>query len=147
MLNTNFDSIDPTLCFNGKMKRLQRLVNNRYQVFLDQYGLKGSILSILFIIGKVPGINQKQIAENLVLDASTMSRDVNMLISKGFIEKERDSSDLRNTIFYLRKKGKVLLEEIVPQWKKTQEEMTKLLDKNSIDTIDQLISKLKNMQS
>lgn len=146
MLTPNFDAIDPSECFNGKMKRLQRLVNNRYQDFLEPYGLKGSILSILFIIGKIPGINQKQIAENLILDASTMSRDIKMLKSRGLVSKERDTLDLRNTIFYLTHTGQLLLEEIVPQWQKTHQEMISLLDKNSVATIDQIISKLKATQ-
>ncbi|SOE23634.1 DNA-binding transcriptional regulator, MarR family [Spirosomataceae bacterium TFI 002] len=146
MQTPNFDAIDPSICINGKMKRLQRLVNNRYQEFLEPYGMKGSILSILFIIGKKPGINQKQISENLILDASTMSRDIKMLASKGYIEKERDNIDKRNTIFFLSTEGKAFLEEIVPHWQRAHDEMNTFLDKSSISTIDQVISTLKAAQ-
>jgi DNA-binding MarR family transcriptional regulator len=146
METPNFDAIDPSICLNGKMKRLQRLVNNRYQDFLEPFGLKGSILSILFIIGKIPGINQKQISENLILDASTMSRDIKMLTNKGYIEKQRDVLDKRNTIFFLSKSGKKFVEQIVPEWQKANCELINLLDNNSISTLDRVISTLKAAQ-
>lgn len=147
MLTPYFDAIDPSTCLNGKMKRLQRLVNNRYQNLLEPFGLKGSILSILFIIGKRPGINQKEIGKNLILDASTMSRDIKMLENKSYITKERDFVDKRNTIFYLSNEGKVLLEEVVPLWRKAHDEIHAILDEQSISIIDQTILKLKNAQS
>ena len=45
------------------------------------------MLSILFIIGKKKHINQKSVADALVLDQSTISRDLKKLIQKGWVQK------------------------------------------------------------
>ena len=83
----NFDKIDPRQCINAKLRKLHRLINAAYQEKIKPFELRGSMLSILFIIGKIPKINQKQIADQLVLDASTMSRDIGYLIKKGWVTK------------------------------------------------------------
>ncbi|MFT6810250.1 MAG: DNA-binding MarR family transcriptional regulator [Saprospiraceae bacterium] len=58
------------------------MVDGAYQSKLIAFGLKGSMLSILFIIGKQELVSQKFIADILLLDQSTMSRDIKKLVSK-----------------------------------------------------------------
>ncbi|MFT4566365.1 MAG: DNA-binding MarR family transcriptional regulator [Saprospiraceae bacterium] len=58
------------------------MVDGPYQSKLIAFGLKGSMLSILFIIGKQELVSQKFIADILLLDQSTMSRDIKKLVSK-----------------------------------------------------------------
>ena len=78
----NFDRIDLRTCLNAKLRKLHRIINAAYMSNLKPFGLRGSMLSILFIIGKRPGVNQKVIADMLILDQSTMSRDLKKLVEK-----------------------------------------------------------------
>eukprot|EP01035_Chromulina_nebulosa_P001590 gene1590-2129_t len=71
----NFDKVNPAECINAKLRKLQRKVAALYEARLRPFGLEGSMLAILFLVGKLPGINQKTVADKLVLDPSTMSRD------------------------------------------------------------------------
>lgn len=67
------------------------------------FGLKGSMVSILFIIGKRKGISQKELSDALILDQSTMSRDLKKLVAKGWVVVNK-GDDLENQSYLLQKK-------------------------------------------
>ncbi len=133
----NFDRINPQECINAKLRRLHRLVNAAYQVKIRPFGLQGSMLSILFIIGKKPGINQKMIADILVLDQSTMSRDLKKLVQKNWVKISK-GEDSRNSKLALTKEGLSFLETIVPVWEKMHMEVEAILGKKQIQQIDKI---------
>lgn len=133
----NFDKIDPRVCVNAKLRKLHRLLNTAYQNKINPFGLRGSMLSILFIIGKMKGVNQKNIADALVLDQSTMSRDLKKLIQKGWVTKST-GKDSRYSQLALTKEGHALLEEVVPVWEALQTKISSILGDFNIQQIDQI---------
>lgn len=135
----NFDRINPSECVNAKLRRLHRLINSAYQQAIRPFGLRGSMLSILFIIGKMKTVNQKEIADRLVLDPSTMSRDLKKLEEKGWISKTRSASDPRQHDLSLTKEGYLLLEEVSPVWEALHEKVQGILGQFNIRQIDVLI--------
>lgn len=137
MKTPNFDRINPTLCINAKIRKLHKLTDNIYQARIRPFGLKGSMLSILFIVGKNDGINQKNIADLLVLDQSTISRDLKRLIDKGWIQFEI-ADDPRKKLLSLTTDGKALLEQVAPVWENTHKEMEALLGAFSIQQLNSI---------
>lgn len=95
-------------------------------------------MSILFIIGKNKGVNQKVIADALVLDQSTMSRDIKKLADKGLISKHPDV-DPRIWRLALTIKGCELLEVISPIWNELHQKVTALLGEYNVQNIDLII--------
>lgn len=142
-MNTpNFDRIDPRVCINAKLRKLHRLLNSAYQQKINPFGLRGSMLSILFIIGKQKDVNQKMIADALVLDQSTMSRDLKKLVQKGWVNISK-GTDSRNSQLSLTTSGYQLLEEVTPVWEALQSKIAKLLGDYNIQQIDQIIGAIK----
>ena len=139
MQTPNFDKINPLLCINAKLRRLHRLLNAAYQSKIKPFGLRGSMLSILFIIGKRQHINQKAIADRLVLDASTMSRDLKKLVAKGWVKVSK-GQDSRNSELELTAEGYQLLEEVTPVWEELHKKVEAILGKHNILQIDHLIT-------
>jgi len=139
----NFDRIQPQLCINAKLRKLHRLLNNAYQSKINPFGLRGSMLSILFIIGKRKDINQKTIADALVLDQSTMSRDLKKLVEKGWVKISK-GEDARSSQLSLTKEGYQLLEEIAPIWETLHHRVEATLGTFNIQQIDQIIAAIKN---
>lgn len=131
----NFDRINPRDCINAKLRRLHRQLNRAYEQKLRPFGLQGSMLSILFWVGKSGGVNQKNLAKNLVLDPSTMSRDLKKLIEKGCMVAEK-GEDPRNTIVKLTKEGYQLLEEVCPIWEALHNKVSNLLGTFNVQQID-----------
>ena len=131
----NFDRINPATCVNAKIRRLHRKINAIYMEKFKPYGIQGSMLSILFIIGKQSTINQKTLADLLVLDPSTMSRDVKKLVSKGWV-KVNKGEDTRSSELSITVAGCLLLEEIAPIWEKLHNKVSELLGNFSVQQID-----------
>jgi len=139
----NFDSIQPQLCINAKLRKLHRLLNTAYQSKINPFGLRGSMLSILFMIGKKKNINQKSIAEALVLDQSTISRDLKRLIQKGWVQVSK-GADSRNSELSLTTEGYLLLEEVSPIWAALHQKVEAILGTFNIQQIDQIIGAIQN---
>ncbi len=133
----NFDRIVPQHCINAKIRRLHRMLDAVYQSKIKPFGLRGSMLSILFIIGKNKGVNQKTIADLLVLDQSTMSRDLKKLVAKGWVAIHK-GADPRHSELEITRKGYQLLEEVTPVWEQTHREVEALIGQFSIQQIDNI---------
>ena len=138
-----FDRIDPTQCINAKLRRLHRLINSAYQQKINPFGLRGSMLSILFIIGKNRHINQKTIADMLVLDQSTMSRDLKKLVDKGWVAVFK-GKDPRHSELELTTAGFQLLEEVSPVWEQLHKKVEGILGTFNIQQIDSITMAIQN---
>lgn len=118
------------------------MLNNAYESKFKSFGLQGSMLSILFIIGKRKHINQKNVAELLVLDQSTMSRDLKKLVSKGWVQMSK-GADSRNLELELTESGYDLLEEVIPIWESLHHSVESVLGKFSIQQLDHIMEAVK----
>lgn len=138
----NFDKINPLQCVNAKLRKLHRIINSAYMDLYKPYDLKGSMVSILFIIGKRKGISQKAIAVALILDQSTMSRDLKKLVNKGWV-KINKGKDPRQSELSLTKEGCLLLEEVAPLWHRLHTKVETLLGTFNIQHIDNITEAIK----
>lgn len=135
----NFDRINPALCINAKLRKLHRLINQVYQSKINAFGLKGSMLSILFIIGKKKRVHQKLLSQMLVLDQSTMSRDLKKLAEKGWVKSVVGEHDARQKDLMLTNEGYELLEKVTPVWESLHQKVDQLLGEFNVKHIDVLI--------
>ncbi len=133
----HFDRINPSGCINSKIRRLHRMLNRMYMKQFKPFGIQGSMLPILFIIGKRKEVNQKTLADQLVLDQSTMSRDLKKLSTKGWIHIEK-GADPRHSVLSLTREGYLLLEAISPVWEKLHHSVSKTIGEFSIQQIDHI---------
>ncbi len=107
------------------------------------FGLRGSMVSILFIIGKRKGVNQKDIADTLVLDQSTVSRDLRALVKNGWIEINK-AADPRQSNMELTNEGKKLLEEVSPIWHEMHTKVESILGSFNIQHIDNITNAIRH---
>ncbi|MDA7501641.1 MarR family winged helix-turn-helix transcriptional regulator [Chitinophagales bacterium] len=121
------------------MRKLHRMLNTAYMEKFRSFGLRGSMVSILFIIGKRPGVHQKILAESLVLDQSTISRDIKSLQKKGWLTISR-GQDPRQSELRLTKEGCLLLEKVAPLWNELQTKVEHILGSFNIQHIDSIIA-------
>ncbi len=138
-----FDLINPASCVNGKLRKLHRMINALYMQRFKPYDLRGSMVSILFIIGKMPGIHQKKLSEMLVLDQSTMSRDLKKLLNRNLIQ-FLETPDARMKALQLSPEGCELIEEISPVWNEIHTKVHSLLGDFNIQQIDQITKAIRS---
>jgi DNA-binding MarR family transcriptional regulator len=121
-------------CLAGRLRLLNRVVTNIYDEALRPLGVKTSQLNILAAAGKQGLARPADICERLHLDTSTLSRNVERMKAKGWLEVVGDV-DGRAQPFRLTAKGHKLVEQAKPGWEKAQKQLKKLLGNDTVQTI------------
>ncbi len=86
-------------------------------------------------IGRAGSISLNELAKLLGLDASTMSRTVNNLVTKGMAERELDAKDRRYITIRLTREGSEACCEMETNWSKYYEEIIRLIPEEKQDQV------------
>ncbi len=137
------DSIDTIAaeCIAVRMRMLNRVVTNIYDEALRPLGLKVSQMNILVAAGKMGLARPAEICERLHLDVSTLSRNVERMKARGWLEVVPDE-DGRAQPFRLTAQGRRLLEKAAPAWKQAQQQAKSLLGDGIVDQLKQAVGRL-----
>jgi len=128
-------------CIAVRLRLLNRVVTNLYDDALRPLGLRVSQLNILVVTGKVGLARPAQVCEILQLDASTLSRNVERMRAKGWLEVV-PGEDAREQPFRLTPQGRRLLERAVPAWEKAQRQTGELLGDEGVTLLTKMARKL-----
>jgi DNA-binding MarR family transcriptional regulator len=130
-------------CLVSRLRRLNRLVTNYYDAALRPVGLKASQFNILVLAAKYGVVRPAMISERLELEASTVSRNVERMRARGWLEVV-PAEDARVQPFRLTAKGAALVEKALPAWEKAQRSARELLGDQGISLLDKAT---KNMRT
>lgn len=128
-------------CIAVRLRRLNRVITNLYDDALRPLGLKVSQLNILVVAAKLGVAQPAQVCDLLQLDTSTLSRNVERMRAKGWLEVV-PGDDARTQSFRLTAKGRKLLEQAVPAWEQAQEKASELLGKEGVALLTKTASRL-----
>jgi len=109
-----------------------------------QYGITAKQYNIMRILnGSSPPVSTSYIRERLIERVSDVSRIVDRMETKELITKSASDKDKRLVDIELSSKGKDLLEEITANMYKV-DDFFKNLSKKEIETLNELLDKLRN---
>lgn len=110
-----------TMCACYNLRRAARAVTLVFDEYLDEAGLKATQFTILAVLSYTKDAPQTvtSLAESLVLEQSSLSRNLAVLERKGFV-KLQPGSDRRERIAVLTLSGKNALAKGFPAWRKAQ---------------------------
>lgn len=131
---TSIDTIAKT-CIAGRLRLLNRVVTNIYDDALRPLGLKISQGNILILTGKMEVASPIQVSEYLQLDISTLSRNLELMRKKGWLE-EVPGEDARSHPFRLTAEGKRIIEKAIPAWEKAQAAARELLGDDFVSLLN-----------
>ncbi len=129
-------------CIAVRMRMLNRVVTNIYDDALRPLGVKVSQMNILVAAGKMGTARPAEVCERLHLDVSTLSRNVERMKARGWLEVIPDE-DGRAQPFRLTNEGRKLLEQAAPAWKKAQKRAKALLGDEIVDLLGQAVIRLR----
>ena len=115
------DSCNPSVCLSARMMQMDRIISTIFRKYLSPFGITNSQLSILFIIAKKGNTSQQQLCDQLFLEKSSVSRNMQRLLQARLLTK-MTSRQLEIT-----QKGRSLLEKIIPEWEKAMKEVKSIL--------------------
>ncbi len=113
---------DPAMvekCTLNNLRRATRALAKRYDAALSAVQLKSTQFSLLATLSKCQDITLTELADTLVMDRTTLSRNLKPLTAKGLIE-INTATDKRIRTLRLSTEGKQLLEQALPLWESVQ---------------------------
>ena len=107
---------------NIKLTSIFRFIARNYDLSYSQY-------CILMKIG-VDGTSMSELAKNLGLDKSTLTRNINILINRDLVYKTQSQSDLRIYIVQLTSDGDLIKQNLYQDLDKFTSDLLSSLDYN-----------------
>lgn len=114
----------PCACAN--LRRAARLVSQLYEDALRPAGIRGPQFTLLQALKKAPGISQKQLAELLGADSTTLTRTLALLEKRGWLRSE-PATDRRALRLGLTTAGEREYERVLPYWQTAQKRLRRAL--------------------
>src|SRR5436190_689823 len=128
-------------CVAVRLRMLNRVITNIYDDALRSLDLKVSQMNILVAAAKMGTARPTEVCEHLHLDVSTLSRNVERMKARGWLEVVPDE-DGRSQPFRLTPQGRELLETAVPAWSKAQQQVKHLLGDEIVEQLNQAMKRV-----
>ena len=131
----------PCLC--AGFRKVGRVLTRKYDQYLKPSGLKITQYSMLANIARNPGITVSMLAELLLMDQTTVSRNLQVLEKTGYVNMEAGATDNRFRKIQISGKGVSKMKEAKPLWEKAQLDVEGILGRGGITEILSAFNKIK----
>jgi len=107
-------------CFN--LRKVTRAVTQFYDRHLESADIRSTQFTLLLTLTSASGKTLTEMAEGLVMDRTTLTRNLKPIEKAGFITTVK-LSDRRTKGYVLTEKGRQAIEKGIPLWKKAQQQI------------------------
>lgn len=128
-------------CFN--LRKATRVVTQLFDDAMRSTGLRGTQFSLLAHTYGMGPITLTKLAEEMVTDRTTMARNLEPLEKSGLLRVE-PGDDRRTRVVTITAEGRKKLAEAFPLWKKTQDEIKKMMGRGEWASMVSSMSELVN---
>lgn len=111
-------------CFN--IRKAARVITQNFDEIMQPSGLRATQFTILVMIASSDAATMSELADKLVMDRTTLTRNLRPLQEQGLI-RDVPGADRRTRSIDLTSKGRRVLLKALPLWKKAQARMTRNL--------------------
>lgn len=128
-------------CLAVRVRLIGRAITSLYDGALGSHGVTISQVNLLAALGKIGPCPPSRLGEVLQLERSTVSRNVSLLLSHGWIEAvSSDAKGIREVA--LTRAGRAKIESVMPTWRQVQQEATQLLGTTGAHAIHAIASSM-----
>ena len=129
----------------GEIIRTGHWITDSVSRELKEFGIYEPQYNVLRILRNAKGkpVSVNRILENMVQRSSNVTRIVDKLAAKGLVERTLSAEDRRKMDIIITKEGFDLLKKLDQKVHQFHKPMMKNLNKNEVETLKQLIIKLK----
>ena len=128
-------------CVAVRLRMLNRAITNVYDDALRPLDLKVSQMNILVAAAKMGTARPVDVCEYLHLDVSTLSRNVERMKARGWLEVV-PAEDGRSQPFRLTPQGRRLLEKAVPAWSAAQQQVKQVLGDEIVNHLNRAVKRI-----
>ncbi len=121
-------------CLAVRIRMLNRIITSIYDDALRPLGITTSQANMLTAIDLVGPVKQAQLAEFLHIEKSTLSRNLSLMKKRGWV-RVLPGEDERSHTVAITARGRKLLEEALPSWRKAQQAAVGILGDEGAATL------------
>ncbi len=130
-------------CIYFNSNALARQINKIWDDAFKPFGLSPAHAYVLRMVLDQPGISMKQIAEELELAPSTVTRFVDSLINKNFLKRVSDTKDKRGSLIFPSQQAKKIHKKLEQTGTDLYKKMNKIIGK---DTFTSLVTEMRDVR-
>jgi DNA-binding MarR family transcriptional regulator len=134
MTDRNAETRMPTGCTCQRLRKAARRITQIYDGHVEPLGLTISQFGLLVQLKAHDGIGVGALADKLVMDPTTLTRNLRPLARDGLLTLEPDPDDRRSRSLRLTAKGREALQAARPAWARAQRHVEEVL--GTADTAD-----------
>lgn len=135
-MSVSSSSVDEIVngCLAVRVRLISRTLTSLYDSALGGHDITIAQVNLLAALGKVGPCPPSTLGDVLQLERSTVSRNVSLLLNRGWIEAvASDAKGIREVA--LTRAGRAKIESVMPQWREAQRQATELLGTSGIDAV------------
>jgi|SRR5579871_447549 len=111
---------NPLNCMCSSMRRATRLMTRMYDEALSAAGVSASQFELLANIRGRQPVDQRTLVSAIDSDQTTLSRNLAVLLERGWVELSADEKDGRKSLYRLTKTGTTTLSQAFACWEEVQ---------------------------
>jgi DNA-binding MarR family transcriptional regulator len=132
--------IDDTL--NSRAYRLNLALRGRFQAALSEFDITTEQWNTLCRLYRRDGCNQKELSRESCKEQAALTRTLDILETKGLVERMPSSEDRREYLIGITGKGKALYERSLPSVLAYGKGIREMLPEGEMDELGRLMAKL-----
>lgn len=111
---------DMQLCVCGNLRKTTRVITQFYDQHLQSTGLRSTQCGLLRNISLHKNISVGELGDMLLMDQSTVTRNIEILKKHGYITTTPENHDARKKSISITQSGEEKLKEAIPLWEEAQ---------------------------
>jgi len=132
-------------CTGVRLRMLGRVVSGLYDDALRPHGLRVGQLNILVFVTLKENASPKEIARDLCMEKSTLSRNLERMESRGWIARH-EAEKGRGLTVVPTAAGLRVLGKVLPAWRSAQESVRDLLGEKGVTEVDRLARRVGRLE-
>ena len=131
----------PSGCTNLRLRQLMRRVSQRYDAGMSATGLKTTQYSLLSYVLKLGPLRPGELAAQMKMDPSTLTRNLKPLVAAGWVE-QGAGADARSRWVSITPAGREKRAEALRHWRLAQEGLNQTLGLERVVALHTLIDEV-----
>jgi DNA-binding MarR family transcriptional regulator len=136
--------VKPQGCTNLKLRQLMRRVAQRYDAEVGKTGLRGTQYSLLSYVVKLGPLRPVDLAREMKVDASTLTRNLRPLIDAGLLVL-KPGPDARSRLVSATPAGREKRQEAQRRWRVAQESLNERLGMRRVVALHALLDECQDL--
>ena len=137
-MSTTPELIETAQCLCLASRRAARAITRAFDRELRAHGLRATQFTLLATLSLKGEQTISELAEFIVADRTTMTRNVALAEGKGFVEVRRHESDARVRVVTITQQGRETLNAALASWGKVQVGLTEAIGIGAADALRNL---------